>query len=90
MDSVKFTKIILNGKPFQKKKLDKDITLFALRQLICLSKDIDFTSEDFPICQADEANTALIEILKDETLYLASNKIEEKEIVKENNQQLVK
>jgi len=77
MEQLKFTKIILDKKPFQKKKIEKDITLLNLRQILGLSKDIDFSDEDFPIAQVDEAITNLSEIIKENTIYLITNRKDE-------------
>ena len=71
---IKFTKITLDGKPYQKRKLEKNMTLQNLRSTLGLSKEIDFADEGFPIAQVDELNTTFTEILNDNTIALITNK----------------
>ncbi len=75
MDALKFTKIVLDGTPYQKKKLaDKQMTLQSLRQTLNLSKEVDFIDEGFPISQDDEYCTTINEIMQDNIINLANNK----------------
>ena len=72
--TIKFTKITLDGKPFQKKKLEKDMSLQNLRLSLGINKDVDFADEGFPIAQVDESTTTFTEILNDNAICLITNK----------------